>query len=130
MQDRVRAGATELAFHLGAQGDFESQQASATVRTSARASGFPHSNCYALPGDTDTPPDWVRLDLLPWLFRDTSVTLVRNPLKKQQVSKMRLDPQNTERLYGGEGGIRTHGARKDTLDFESSPFGQLRHLSK
>jgi hypothetical protein len=26
-------------------------------------------------------------------------------------------------LYGGEGGIRTHGTRKGTLDFESSPFG-------
>ena len=24
---------------------------------------------------------------------------------------------------GGEGGIRTHGTRKGTLDFESSPFG-------
>ena len=25
--------------------------------------------------------------------------------------------------YGGEGGIRTHGPRKGSLDFESSPFG-------
>ncbi len=32
-------------------------------------------------------------------------------------------------MNGGEGGIRTHGTRKGTLDFESSPFGQLRHLS-
>ncbi len=30
---------------------------------------------------------------------------------------------------GGEGGIRTHGTLARTLDFESSPFGQLRHLS-
>ena len=30
---------------------------------------------------------------------------------------------------GGEGGIRTHGSREGSLDFESSPFGQLRHLS-
>ena len=30
---------------------------------------------------------------------------------------------------GGEGGIRTHGTVTRTLDFESSPFGQLRHLS-
>ncbi len=30
---------------------------------------------------------------------------------------------------GGEAGIRTLGAQKDTLDFESSPFDQLWHLS-
>ena len=33
-------------------------------------------------------------------------------------------------FIGGEGGIRTHGTVARTLDFESSPFGQLRHLSK
>ena len=31
---------------------------------------------------------------------------------------------------GGEGGIRTLGTREGSLDFESSPFGQLRHLSR
>ena len=33
-------------------------------------------------------------------------------------------------LFGGEGGIRTLGTVTRTLDFESSPFGQLRHLSE
>ena len=32
-------------------------------------------------------------------------------------------------VFGGEGGIRTLGTRKSSLDFESSPFGQLWHLS-
>ena len=32
-------------------------------------------------------------------------------------------------IFGGEGGIRTHGSRKRSPDFESGPFGQLRHLS-
>ena len=31
---------------------------------------------------------------------------------------------------GGEGGIRTLGTRERTPDFESGPFGQLRHLSR
>ena len=31
---------------------------------------------------------------------------------------------------GGERGIRTLGSREGSLDFESSPFGQLRHLSE
>ena len=32
-------------------------------------------------------------------------------------------------ICGGEGGIRTHGSRERSPDFESGPFGQLRHLS-
>ena len=35
-----------------------------------------------------------------------------------------------QQLYGGESGIRTHGtAFSGTLDFESSAFDQLSHLS-
>ena len=38
-------------------------------------------------------------------------------------------PIGSRFVIGGEGGIRTLGARKGSLDFESSPFGQLWHLS-
>ncbi len=38
-------------------------------------------------------------------------------------------PQKGPFVFGGEGGIRTHGTRERTTDFESVPFGQLRHLS-
>ena len=31
---------------------------------------------------------------------------------------------DSDSAFGGEAGIRTLGARKDTLDFESSPFGR------
>ena len=40
-----------------------------------------------------------------------------------------MNPAGPSRYWGGEGGIRTHGGLAPSLDFESSPFGQLRHLS-